>query len=122
MATEADADAESAGGERGEEAVVVTAAAAEAVTVFGEGQAGNENEIGGGGIGGGAFLRVGLKDAKEAGGELVGGGDLVEDEMVAVDAGEEKLTTGKPVERAEVGFGGQGAESGEGAGFLPARQ
>ena len=118
MAAEADADAESGGGERGEKAIVVSAAAAEAVTNLGESHAGNENEIGAGGIGDGAFSRVGLKEAKGAGGELVGGGDLVEDEMVAVEAGEEKLASGKPVERAEVGFGGQGAESGEGAGLI----
>lgn len=122
LRAEADADAERAGGEDGEEAVVVTAAAAETVTVLGESQAGNENEAGGSGIGGGAFLRVRLKDAKGSGDELVGGGDVVEDEMVAVDPGEEKLRRGKPVEGAEVGFGGQGTEGGEGAGFLPARE
>ena len=60
MAVEANTDAQNGFGQGGKEAVVITASASQAVAVGGEGKSGDEDDVGGGGIGGRAMRRIGF--------------------------------------------------------------
>lgn len=71
MARETYPDARDRGWKDGEEAVVVAAAAAKAGAVGGEGEPGHKNDVNRGGIGDGAFCRIGFKHAEGARMELI---------------------------------------------------
>jgi len=119
---EAYADTHNGSGQGGEKTVVVAAAASEAVPIRGEGEAGDENQAGGGGIGDGALCRIGFENSESAQFELRGVFHMMEDQVFSIDAGEEDGFRSAPVQRMQIGFAGQRGEGGDNLCVLPARK
>ena len=71
MAVEANTDAQNGFGQGGKEAVVITASPSQAVAVGGEGKSRDEDDVGGGGIGGRAKRRIGFVNSEGTGFQLL---------------------------------------------------
>ncbi len=122
LAVEANADAQNGFGKGGKETVVVTASASQAVAVGGEGKSGDEDDVGGGGIGDRALCGIGFVNSKSTGLQLRRVGYRVEDQAFSIDAGQEDGFRMTPVEGVQIGFSGQCGEGGDDPCFLPARE
>ncbi len=88
LAVEANADAQNGFGQRGKETVVVTASASQAVAVGGEGKSGDEDDVGGGWIGGRAMRRIGFVHCERTRFQLCRVGYAMEDQVFSIDAGQ----------------------------------
>ena len=122
LAVEANTDAQNGFGQGGKEAVIITASASQAVAVGGEGKSGDEDDVGGGGIGGWAMRWIGFVNSESTGFQLRRGGYAMEDQVFSIDAGQEDGFRMTPVEGVQIGFSGQCGEGGDDPCFLPARE
>ena len=117
---ETNADSQDTGWQRGEQAVVKSAAAAETEALGGEGEAGNENERRFARIDGRAFGGVGLHYPEGAGFQLARMADGMEDEIFAVHARKQHGLFFRPFQWTQVGLAGQRGVGGDDPRILPA--
>ena len=120
LAGEANPDAQDGWRKRGQQPIVVSASAPQALPVLGECEAGDEDDSGRCRIGLRALSRVGLQDAKGAGFELCGVVDGVEDKRFPGDAWKEELAVGQPIERLQFGLSRKRVVGGDDPCRLPA--
>lgn len=122
LAVEADAQLCGARTDSGQKTVKKTAAAAKAGAVWGEGEAGDAEQVDLGRRNHGAGRRVGLEEGPGAGMEEGLRVAKVEFQRVAGNAWVAEDFARIGVQGAEVGFGGQGGVDGDVAGGVPFRE